>query len=60
MVELIAYIAIVIFLFLFALWLLLELAIRVAEIAPSLGSMMIELWLAWHTAQQEAERRRWE
>ena len=57
MIEFIIYFALILFIFVFFLWLLLEIAIRIKEQLPSLGITLIELWLAWHTAQEEMDRR---
>lgn len=57
-IEYIVYAALIGFIFLFFLWLLLELLIRAGDKLPEWGATLIELWLAWQTAI-EARERRW-
>ena len=62
MIEFIVSVALILFLFAFFLWLLLELFIRFNEQLPRMGATLIELWAAFHAAQAtiiEARVRRW-
>jgi len=58
--EYILYTAIVMFMVVFFIFFIIEVIIRINEQLPKLGATLIELWLAYHTAQAEASKRRWE